>query len=117
MFTEYTGRKAAVKGCTNQMELEDLRTGTAVAVFDKLDGSTILVMVDETIEHPTQECFMLSVNQMRHHGIDVCDMQPKFATEGRKGLFRIKVNDHELPFELVNGLASLHFRKTTELNC
>ena len=57
---------------------------------------------------------MLSTNQLRHHGVDVCDVHPKFASGGRKGLFRIKVDDHILPFKIENGLATLNFRKPTD---
>ena len=43
---------------------------------------------------------MLSVAQLRHHGVNVCDIHPKFKRDGKPGLFRIKAGDHEIPFRM-----------------
>jgi hypothetical protein len=55
--------------------------------------AAILVVVNEAIYHTTQPHTMLSTNQMRYHGVDVCDVHPKFTSGGQKGKFRIKIGD------------------------
>ena len=110
----HTERMANVSGFDEEMTVENLKIGSGVAAFDKPDGTTVLVLCHEAIDYTSQPHTMLSTNQLRHHGVDVCDVHPKFATGGRKGLFRIKVGEHELPFKMENGLATLTFRTPTD---
>ena len=71
-------------------------------------------MVYEAIDHTDQKHTMLSPNQLRHHGVDICDVHPKFTSGGNKGKFRNKVGDHELPLRMEIGLATLTFRRSTD---
>ena len=81
-----------------------------VTAYDKDDGTTLLIVVDNAIDMTSQSMAILSTNQMRHRGVDVCDVHHKFTVGDRKGLFRIKVGNHELPLTMYNGLAMLRFR-------
>ena len=67
-------------------------------------------MVNNAIDMTSQSMAILSSNQMRHRGVDVCDVHHKFTVGDRKGLFRIMVGNHELPRTMYNGLAVLPFR-------
>ena len=110
---DHSERSVNVSGFDEAMVKSDLKIGTGVAAYDLPDGTTILVVVNEGIDHTTQPHTMLSTNQMRQHGVDVCDVHPKFTSGGQKGKFRIKVGDYELPFKMVNGIAALTFRLPT----
>ena len=109
-----TDRKALVGGFDDTLTIGEKNIGSGVAAYDKSDGSTILLLVNEAIDHCSQPNTMLSLNQMRHYGVDVCDVHPHFTNGGRQGLFRIKVGDHELPFRMENGLAALKVRRPTD---
>ena len=111
---EYSDRLASIVGFDHNLVIEDKKIGTGVAAFDKPDGETILVLCKEAIDHTSQDNTMLSSNQMKHNGIDVCDTHPRFAVGGRPGLFRIKVKEHVLPFRMENSLATLTFRRPTD---
>ena len=76
------------------------KIGTCVEAYDREDGSTILLCLNEAIDHRVQEDTMLPLTQLRHHGVDVCDIHPKFKRDGKPGLFRIKAGDHEIPFRM-----------------
>ena len=104
LFLHHSDREATVN---------NLKIGIAVAAYDLPSGETVLVMINEAIDYTVQDYTMLSLNQMRHHGVDVCDAHPKFVSGGRQGLFRIKVKDVELPFRMENALATIRFRPAT----
>ena len=87
---------------------------TDVTAFDKDNGTTVLIVVNNAINMSAQSMPILSTCQMRHRGVDVCDVHHNFTVGDRKGLFRIKVGYHELPLILSNGLAMLPFRYTSE---
>ena len=53
-----------------------------MTAYDKEDETTVLVLVHEAIDHTDQDHTMLSTNQMRHAGVDVCDTHPKFLMGG-----------------------------------
>ena len=106
MVTE-TNRKAIVQGFDGTMTIGERNIGTGVTAFDKPDGSTIIICIHEAIDHTTQDNTIVSLNQIRHHGVDVCDVHPKFDTNGQARQLKIRVGNHELPFTMVNGLAAL----------
>ena len=81
-FTLYTDRMALVQGFDDELSIGEKKIGTCVGAYDMDDGTTVLLCLNETIEHTSQENTMLSLNQMRHHGVDVCDIQPKFKRDG-----------------------------------
>ena len=111
---EYSDRVFSVVGFDENLMVDDKKIGTGVAAFDKKDGTTLLVLVHESIDHTDHDHTILSTNQLRHCGVDICDIHPKFSTGGRQGLLRIKIGDHELPFKMENALATLKFRRPTE---
>jgi hypothetical protein len=110
----FTNRKALVGGFDDTLTIGEKNIGSGIAAYDKSEGSTVLLLVNEGIEHCSQPNTMLSLNQMHHHGVDVCDVHPKFTNSGRKGLFRIKVREHEFPFRMENGLTALKLRRPTD---
>ena len=73
----------------------------------------MLVLVNEGIDHTTQDNTMLSTNQLRQNGCDVCDTHPYWIIHDKPGLYRIKKHGLELHFEMVNSLSSLIFRYPT----
>ena len=111
----YSPRMANVCGFGGEdMTVGNLKIGTGVAAYDKADGTTLLVIVNEGIDYTTQPNTMLSDAQLRQNGVDVCAVHPKYSTGGRKGLFRIKVGEHELPFNMESCMTALTFRRPTE---
>ena len=113
-MVSYTNRMANVAGFDDTLTITDKKIGTGVAAYDLQDGTTVLVMIFEAIDHTDQPNSMLATNQIRHHGIDVCDVHPNFTVGGRSGLFRIKLDDVEFSFEMENSLAPLRLRRPTE---
>ena len=109
-----TNRKAIVSGFDDSLNIGEKNIGSGVAAFDKPDGTTILLLVNEGIDHTEQPNTMLSLNQLRHFGLDVCDVHPKFKSGNRPGLFRIKAGEHDIPFHMDNGLAALSLRYPTD---
>ena len=109
----YFDRLANVQGFDESLVKKDLRIGTGVTAFDTTEGETMLVMINEGIDHTTQVNTMLSINQLRQNGCDVCDTHPYFIIHDKPGLYRIKKRGLELPFEMVNSLSSLIFRYPT----
>jgi len=101
---------ANVGGCIDGMGKKNLKIDTGVTAYDKDDGTTLLIVVNNAIDMTSQSIAILSSNQMRHRGVVVCDVHHKFTVGDRKGLFRIKVGNHELPLTMYNGLAKLTFR-------
>ena len=110
----YSNRRAMVHGFDEDLSIGEKKIGTGVTAFDKDDGTTIIVCVNEAIDHTSQPSSMLSINQMRHYGIDVCDVHPKFISNGSKGRFSIMAGNHEIPFYMDHGLAAITFRPPTE---
>ena len=114
LMLSHSDRLTNVSGFDAALVKKDLKIGTGVAAFDLPDGETMLVMINEAIDHTGQENTMLSSNQLRHNGCDVDDTYPLFIIQGKPGTFRIALGDNELIFTMVNGLASLTFRYPTE---
>ena len=56
----HSDRKATVSGFDENLIIDDMMIGTGVTAFDKPDGETILVMVNEGIDHTKQD------NTLRH---------------------------------------------------
>ena len=98
------------------MLVRNIPVGSGVTVYDKKDNTTLLLLVHNAIDYKAQDTSLLSTNQMRYNNVDVCDTHQKYTVGGRKGLFRIKVKDHELPFRMHNGLAMLPLCFSTEEN-
>ena len=109
----YSDRLANAQGFDESLVKKDLRIGTGVAAFNTAEGETMLVMINEGIDHTTQDNIIISTNQLRQNGCDVCDTHPYFIIHDKPGLYRIKKRGLELPFEMVNSLSSLIFRYPT----
>ena len=99
-----------VGGCIEGIMKKNVKIGTSVTAYDKDDCTTLLIVINNAIDMTSQSMTILLSNQMRHRGVDVCDVHHKFTVGDRKGLFRIKVGNHELPLTMYNGLAMLPFR-------
>ena len=84
----HTARLANVAGFDEGMVLQDLMIGTGVAAFDKADGTTVLVLVNEAIDYTTQPHSMLSTNQLHHHGVM---STPSLLLEDVKDCFGLKL--------------------------
>ena len=110
----HSDRMATVSGFDENLIIDDMKIGTGVTAFDKPDGETILVMVNEGIDHTSQDNTLLANNQMRHNGVDVSETHQKFISKGTPGEFRLAKGGHELPFTMENSLASLAFRYPTD---
>ena len=106
----HSDRMSTVSGFDENLIIDDMKIGTGVTAFDKPDGETILVMVNEGIDHTKQDNTLLATNQMHHNGVDVCITHQKFISKGTPGAFRLAKGGHELPFYMENSLASLAFR-------
>ena len=61
-FLEQTMRKANVQGCSDGMVVRNLPIRTAVVAYDTTKGGTLLLLVNEAIDHKQQAGFILSVN-------------------------------------------------------
>ena len=84
----HSDRMATVSGFDENLIIDDMKIGTGVTAFDKPDGETILVMVNEGIDHTGHDNTLLATNQMHHNGVDVCITHPKFISKGTPGRFR-----------------------------
>ena len=94
LMLEHTNRKANVVSFDDDLGKTDLKIGSGVTAFDKGDGTTVLLLVHEGIDYTSQPNTMISCNQLRYHGIDVCDVHPSFKSGDRARLFRIKAGIH-----------------------
>ena len=110
----HSDRMATVSGFDENLIIDDMKIGTGVTAFDKPDGETILVMMNEGIDHTKQDNTLLATNQIHHNSVDVCTTHQKFISKGTPGEFRLAKGGHELPFYMENSLASLAFRYPTE---
>ena len=110
----HSDRMETVSGFDENLIIDDMKIGSGVTAFDKPNGETILVMVNEGIDHTSQDDTLLANNQMRHNGVDVCETHQKFISKGTPGEFRLAKGGHELPFTMENSLASLAFRYPTD---
>ena len=106
-------RMATVSVFDENLIINDMKIGTGVTAFDKPDGETILVIVNEEIDHASQDNTLLSTNQLRHNGVDVCERHQKLIIQGGPGAFRIAVSGHELACTMEHSLTSLAFRYPT----
>ena len=111
---EYSERKANVASFDDALHVNNLRIGSGVTAFDHADGSTYLLMVHEGIDYTSQHNSIISVSQSRYHGVDICDRHPRFRVNNQPGLFRMSVQDIEIPFTMEKGLVSLRVRKPTD---
>ena len=73
IFLEYTPRVANVVGFDDEVTKTNLHIGTSVTVATLSSGSEILLLKNESIDHTSHNNSMLSVNQVRSHGVDVDD--------------------------------------------
>ena len=110
----HSDRMGTVSGFDENLIIDDMKIGTGVTAFDKPDGETILVMVNEGIDHTSQDITLLANNQMRHNGVDVCETHQKFLSKGAPGEFCLAKGGHKLPSYMENSLASLAFRYPTD---
>ena len=109
----HSDRLANVQGFDSSLFRKNMKRGTGVAAYDMAEGETVLVMMNEAIDHTTQDNKILSTNQLRHNSCDVCDTHPHFIIHDKPGRYRIKKSGLELRFEMVNSLSSLIFRYPT----
>jgi len=74
---------------------KNVKIGTGVTAYDKDDGTTLLIVVNNAIDMTSHFMAILSSNQMRHRGVDVCYVHHKF-TVGKKmdsfGLRSVMIN-------------------------
>jgi len=49
---------------------ENVNIGTGVTAYNKEDGTTLLMVVNNDIDMTSQSMATLSCNQMRHRGVD-----------------------------------------------
>ena len=73
LMLSYTECKVNVSEFDEGMVLKNLPIGTGVTAYDKDDGTTILLLVHEAIDHTSQENSLLSGNQLRNHAVDICE--------------------------------------------
>ena len=111
---EYTDKKANIVSFDDSMHVDTLPVGSGVTAYDLPDGTCVLLMVHEGIDYTSQPNSIFSVSQARYHGVDICDRHPKFLVNGKPGLFRMKLNEYEIPFTMENGLVSITIRKPTD---
>ena len=83
----HSDRMATISGFDENLIIDNMKIGTGVTAFDKPDGETILVMVNEGIDHTRQDNTLLATNQMHHNGVDVCITHQKFIQKERPVLF------------------------------
>ena len=74
--------------------------GTAVAAHDTTEGETVLLLVNEAIDHKEQGGSILSVNQMQVYGIDVDYCLTIFNRYGKPGRSSLIADGHEIDFQL-----------------
>ena len=91
VMLSYSNRKALVQGFDENLNTGEKRIGTGVIAYDTDDGFTIIICINE----PNS---MLSLNQMRHSGIDVCDVHPKFLS---RFSFESRLQIKRSPFILI----------------
>ena len=114
LFLEYTERSANVVGFENGMTVPDLCIGTIVTAVDDINGYTIILVFNESIDYTQQANSMISVNQIRHNGIDVDDCPKAFTVSGIQGRQSMIVGDYEIPFGINNGLIGLTCQEPTK---
>ena len=120
LFLEYMERKANVIGFDEELERKDLCIGTSITKLTLPDGSKILLMKNESIDHTTQPNSMLSVNQVRANGLDVDDCPTCYKVNKRQGSQRMIVgtDDNEddvvVPFQYQNNLITYEVAIPTE---
>ena len=120
LFLEYTERKANVIGFDEEMERKNLKIGTSITKATLPDGSHVLLLKNESIEHTTQPNSMLSVNQVRANGLDVDDCPTCYKVNKRQGSQRmiIGTDDNEddvvLPFNYQNNLITYEVSMPSE---
>ena len=119
IFLEYTERLANVVGFDDDVTKQNLHIGTSITVVTTSSGDDILLLKNESIDHTSQANSMLSVNQVRAHGIDLDDCPSRFKVDGRKGRQSMIVDDDgdhepwEIPFDFDNNLISYNVREPT----
>ena len=120
IFLKYTERTANVHGFDNGLEIADLKIGTSVIAIDLPNGTSILLMKNESIDHSSQPNSMFAVNQARHNHIDVDDCPKVYKVKGRQGSQQMIVsfdcNQDEIivPFDYENNLVTYDCRLPTE---
>jgi len=72
------------------MVKKNVKVGTGVTAYDKEDGATVLIVLNNAIDMASQSMAIWSSNQMRHRGVDVWDVHHKFTVGDRKDCFGLR---------------------------
>ena len=118
IFMEHTHRRANVVGFDQDLTKTNLPIGSCVTAALDSNGDTVIFLENEQIDHSSQSNFMISPNQLRAFGVDIDDCPSCFEVGGRTGRQSMKVGEHEIPFQYVEGIILLKTRAPTikELN-
>ena len=73
IMLEITERKANVIGFDDGLTRSNLPIGTAATVVTTEAGEDVILILNEAIDHTSQDHSMLSVNQVRAHGLGIDD--------------------------------------------
>ena len=114
-FVEYTARTAHVIGFDKNLKIPNLKIGTCITSTEDINGQTVILMFNETIDHSSQPNTMISCLQCRHHGIDIDDVSQHHKRDGKPGCQNMIVDNHVIPFKPCHGLMTFSSRLPTPL--
>ena len=105
-------------GFDQDLTKTDLPIGSCVTAALDSNSNTVILLENGQIHHTNQSNSMMSPNQLRAFGVDIDDCPSCFEVGGRARRQSLKVGEHEIPFQYVEGLILLKTRAPTikELN-